>query len=90
MLALGPRNIFGKYDWAIVSSPSKLWVAILARDPDAFEAKYKSDVLAKVEAMGFTSWAMAPMETNQVGCNYTNRPSLDLGDAITELSVKIA
>mmetsp|Transcript_767 Transcript_767/g.1524 ORF Transcript_767/g.1524 Transcript_767/m.1524 type:complete len:209 (+) Transcript_767:85-711(+) len=67
---LGPV-VDGKYDYSIVTDPSMISLYILARDAGRFAKLYDSDVLRKVQELGFTSMLNKPLKTNQDGCAYT-------------------
>lgn len=67
---LGPL-VNGKYDYAIVTDPGKISLYILARDVSRFKKQYDSDVLQKVKEMGFTHFWNMPLNSNQMGCTYS-------------------
>jgi lipocalin len=68
----GPYWIFhigpivnGQYQWAVVSDMDKLSLFILARDPETFQSKYQTSVLAQVKADGFTGFLNSPVAIPQ-------------------------
>jgi apolipoprotein D and lipocalin family protein len=75
ILALGPANADGLYDWSVVSDPLEATLFILARDVETFRTEYEDDVLALVEDLGFTKDYNKPVETVQDGCTYIEEPS---------------
>ncbi|CAM9264944.1 unnamed protein product, partial [Heterosigma akashiwo] len=71
VLALGPANADGLYDWAVVSDRYAATLFVLCRDLAAFGEEYEAEVLAAVAAMGFTRFWNVPVATDQTGCtNY--------------------
>jgi lipocalin len=62
VLDLGPVNGDGLYDWAIVSDNLSLYLFVLARNVDVFNAKYDTEVTKKLTELGFTG-ATAPVKT---------------------------
>ena len=72
ILELGPFNAEGKYSWSIVTNNSEGGqLYILVRDVADFEANHEAEVLAKVEAYGFTRGGNRPRKTNQKNCDYS-------------------
>ncbi len=66
IIALGPiSSTTNKYEWAIVSTPFRLQLYILARDIDEFRTKYKTEVLDYVKNHGFNTFVNEPIETFQ-------------------------
>mmetsp|Transcript_6308 Transcript_6308/g.9524 ORF Transcript_6308/g.9524 Transcript_6308/m.9524 type:complete len:204 (+) Transcript_6308:57-668(+) len=65
VLALGPINEDGLYDWSIVSDPFTAYLFVLARDVDTFRAVYDEEVLALLRDLGFTKQYNSPIETYQ-------------------------
>lgn len=65
----------GSYPWAIVSTPFRTSLYILARNVQQFRAKYQSTVLRIAEEQGFTQPYNMPLETYQgPDCVYTPPP----------------
>ena len=56
ILALGPINSDGLYDWAIVSDNLSSTLFVLARNVATFESTYQTSVLAKCATLGFTGF----------------------------------
>ena len=56
ILALGPINADGLYDWAIVSDNLASTLFVLARNVAIFESTYETIVLAKCVELGFTGF----------------------------------
>jgi apolipoprotein D and lipocalin family protein len=72
ILELGPENNEGLYEWAIVSDNLSLFLFVLARDVETFEAKYDAEVQAILKELGFTGQT-APIPTYQESdCVYEN------------------
>jgi lipocalin len=65
VLALGPKNAEGLYDYSIVSDPFTAYLFVLARDVDTFNAKYDEEVLKQLETLGFTNKYNSPIATYQ-------------------------
>lgn len=53
----------GMYDYAVVSTPNKSSLFVLARNVDRFEALYEEEVLRRIAALGFTSTWNRPRRT---------------------------
>jgi len=71
IIELGPI-IDEKYDWAVITNGlNKASLYILARDVDGFEQDYKTDVLAKAQSYGFTSWSNSPQQNDHSNCVYS-------------------
>lgn len=68
--ALGPKYL-GKYEYAVVTDPSKSTLYILVRDTKRFAA-YEQAVLQTVAELGFTSFMNRPRKTNQERCSYAS------------------
>ncbi len=82
VLALGPINAAGLYDWAIVSDNLSSFLFVLARDATTFKTQYDAEVLALLNDLGFTGFtkpiatyqgadcvyesAVAPVKTNKI------------------------
>lgn len=64
VLALGPLNADNKYDWSIVSDNFSAFLFVLARDVETFNSKYKDEVMALLDDLGFQG-RTAPIETYQ-------------------------
>jgi lipocalin len=64
VLEVGPLNMNGLYDWAIVSDPMSLLLFVLARDVDDFDKKYDKDIKKKVKDLGFKGF-LKPIKTKQ-------------------------
>ena len=56
VLALGPVNSAGQYDWAIVSDNLSQFLFVLARDVDTFNSEYDSTVLETLKSLQFTGY----------------------------------
>ena len=56
ILALGPINADGLYDWAIVSDNLASTLFVLARNVATFESTYETIVLDKCVELGFTGF----------------------------------
>ena len=65
VLALGPLNADGLYDYAVVSDPFKAYLFVLTRDVDTFTEKYDKEVLAELESLGFNKKFNTPIATYQ-------------------------
>jgi len=73
VLALGPKNADGLYDWSIVSEESKSFLFVLARDTHTFEEKYKTSVDSLLVDLGFTGFLNSPILIDQSStCVYEN------------------
>jgi len=70
VVALGPVNEQGLYDWSIVSDPLKALLFILTRDVQKFHQQYEEEVLTKVAEMGFVRFWNTPILTEQNQCMY--------------------
>lgn len=55
----------GKYAWAVVSTPFKSSLFIIARNVKEFQDEHARDVLSLVEGMGFNKKINSPRETYQ-------------------------
>merc|ERR1719498_1563129 len=64
VLELGPINVDGMYDWAIVSDNLSYFLFVLARNPQEFKDKYDSEVQGILSDLGFTGHTK-PIETYQ-------------------------
>ena len=64
---LGPV-INDQYQYSIVSDPFKLTLFVLARNASDFRIRYNADVLAYLNATGFTTLLNQPIPTIQEGC----------------------
>lgn len=65
----------GSYPWAIVSTPYRTSLYVLARNVQQFRSKYQSTVLQLVEEQGFTQAYNRPLETYQgADCVYAPIP----------------
>lgn len=67
IIGLGPLKD-GKYDYALVTDPTKLSLYVLTRDTGRFAQLYDADVLAELKNQGFSSLINKPLKTNQEGC----------------------
>lgn len=65
VLALGPKNDGGMYDYAIVSDPLKAYLFVLARDVDTFNSKYDEAVQQQLDSLGFNKKLNSPIATYQ-------------------------
>ena len=63
VLALGPKNEGGMYDYAIVSDPFSAYLFMLARDVDTFQQKYDESVLEQLDTLGFNKKFNSPIAT---------------------------
>lgn len=69
------RDANGSYPWAIVSTPYRTSLYILARNVQQFRSEYQSTVLQLVEEQGFTQSYNRPLETYQgADCLYAPAP----------------
>ena len=67
---LGPVNN-NMYDYAIVTDNLGLTLYVLGRDVSEFNIKYNSDVLEKLDALGFNGELKKPIPTYQEkDCDY--------------------
>ena len=70
MADLGPVNN-NMYDYAIVTDNLGLTLYVLGRDVNQFNIKYNSDVLDKLDALGFNGELKKPIPTYQEkDCDY--------------------
>lgn len=63
-----PETPDGVYTYSIVSDPFELSLFVLARDIDEFNTKYKAEVYAKLDKLGFNEVWNTPLPTLQAGC----------------------
>lgn len=64
-----------EYQWLILSSPNKVFVYILARNPDLFRARYERDALNHAKRLGFTKSLNKPIKTyHSKACRYSSLP----------------
>lgn len=69
---LGPINSDNKYDYAIVTDNLGLTLYVLGRDVKEFNMKYDSDVLDKLDDLGFSGKVKQPIPTYQdADCEYS-------------------
>ena len=69
---LGPVNSDNKYDYAIVTDNLGLTLYVLGRDVKEFNMKYDSDVLDKLDDLGFSGQIKQPIPTYQdAECDYS-------------------
>ena len=69
---LGPVNDKNKYDYAIVTDNLGLTLYVLGRDVEEFIEKYDSDVLTKLNELGFNGKVKEPISTYQdTDCEYS-------------------
>lgn len=69
---LGPVNNDNKYDYAIVTDNLGLTLYVLGRDVKEFNMKYDSDVLDKLDDLGFSGKVKQPIPTYQdADCEYS-------------------
>lgn len=69
---LGPVNNDNKYDYAIVTDNLGLTLYVLGRDVNEFIMKYDSDVLDKLDDLGFSGKVKQPIPTYQdADCEYS-------------------
>lgn len=69
---LGPVNNDNKYDYAIVTDNLGLTLYVLGRDVKEFSMKYDSDVLDKLDDLGFSGKVKQPIPTYQdADCEYS-------------------
>jgi apolipoprotein D and lipocalin family protein len=69
---LGPINSDNKYDYAIVTDNIGLTLYVLGRDANEFYMKYDSDVLDKLNDLGFSGKMKQPIPTYQdADCEYS-------------------
>merc|ERR1712203_1196051 len=71
VFGLGPI-VGGKYDYALVSDPKKSTLYVLVRDVSRFRVEYETDVLQRLQGLGFTSALNKPLATRQDGCTYSD------------------
>lgn len=64
IIAVGDKD-GDQYPWAVVSSPFKLQLFILARNVNEFREKYEEEVLKLVKDQGFDKDLNKPLETYQ-------------------------
>jgi len=69
---LGPVNDNNMYDYAIVTDNLGLTLYVLGRDVEEFIEKYDSDVLTKLNELGFNGKVKEPVSTYQdTDCEYS-------------------
>ena len=69
---LGPVNDNNMYDYAIVTDNLGLTLYVLGRDVEEFIEKYDSDVLTKLNELGFNGKGKEPISTYQdTDCEYS-------------------
>jgi lipocalin len=69
IFGLGPI-MDGRYDFALISDPTRSTLYVLVRDVARFREQHEADVLQRLEEEGFTRDDNKPLATNQDGCNY--------------------
>lgn len=75
VIALGPYNADGLYDYAIVSDNLDAGLYVLARNPAVFASTYNTEVTAFLAANGFTGKINTPVATVQTpDCHYAAAP----------------
>lgn len=63
------------YPWIFLSSPNRLFIQILAQDPQSFQIKHNNIVLNTASAMGYTDALIKPVPLYHSGlCNYAPFP----------------
>eukprot|EP01083_Nonionella_stella_P116569 346427_1 len=65
VVALGPLNEQGLYEWSVVSLPDMSMLWITTRNMATFNEMFRDEVFATVEALGFTDCHNTPMEVYQ-------------------------
>lgn len=70
VIALGPVNADGYYDYSIVTGPQKEILLVLARNVTVFNTRYNASVYATLLNFGFDGLLMQPVPTRQDGCSY--------------------
>ena len=74
VVALGPVNTGGLYDYAIVTDNKDLSLFVLARDPATFTAQYDNEVTGFLATNNFNGTLNSPIPTVQDGCTYPASP----------------
>lgn len=76
VMNVGPINSSGFYEWAVISTPLKCSLFILARDPTVFINEYETNVLQYVKDKGFTHVLNKPLPIYQSSdCQYAPLPA---------------
>jgi lipocalin len=70
IMKLGPMTADGQYAYSLISDQFRLSLFVIVRDVATFEAKYKSQALAELKELGFTSFVDEPQKVVQTGCTY--------------------
>ena len=75
VIALGPINSEGLYDYAVVSDNLNAGLYVLARNASLFTSTYDAEVTAFLAANGFTGKINTPVATVQeADCHYAAAP----------------